>query len=59
MPFRDMSATRDQEFFCEGMSEEIINALTKIESLRVASRTSAFAFKGRDEDIRKILILIL
>jgi len=54
MPFVDMSSERDQEFFCDGMSEEIINALTQIEGLRVIARTSAFAFKGRNDDIREI-----
>jgi serine/threonine protein kinase/Tfp pilus assembly protein PilF len=54
LPFRNMSADRDAEYFSDGMTEEIINALTKIEALRVASRTSAFAFKGKDEDVRKI-----
>ena len=49
-----MSADREAEYFSDGMTEEIINALTKIEALRVASRTSAFAFKGKDEDVRKI-----
>ena len=54
LPFRNMSAERDQDYFSDGMTEEIITALTKIETLRVASRTSAFAFKGKDEDVRKI-----
>ncbi|MGH9399129.1 MAG: protein kinase domain-containing protein [Thermoanaerobaculia bacterium] len=54
LPFRNMSADREAEYFSDGMTEEIINALTKIEALRVASRTSAFAFKGKDEDVRKI-----
>jgi serine/threonine-protein kinase len=54
LPFRNMSADKDAEYFSDGMTEEIINALTKIEALRVASRTSAFAFKGKDEDVRKI-----
>ena len=54
LPVRNMSADRDAEYFSDGMTEEIINALTKIEALRVASRTSAFAFKGKDEDVRKI-----
>jgi TolB-like protein/Tfp pilus assembly protein PilF len=54
LPFRNMSADRDAEYFSDGMTEEIINALSKIEALRVASRTSAFAFKGKDEDVRKI-----
>ncbi|HJQ12035.1 MAG TPA: protein kinase [Gemmatimonadaceae bacterium] len=54
LPFADMSAESNNEYFTDGMAEEIINALTKIQSLRVASRTSAFAFKGRNEDIRDI-----
>ena len=54
LPFRNMSADPENEYFSDGMTEEIINALTKIEALRVASRTSAFAFKGKDEDVRKI-----
>jgi eukaryotic-like serine/threonine-protein kinase len=54
LPFRNMSADKENEYFTDGITEEIINALTKIESLRVASRTSAFAFKGRNEDIRRI-----
>src|SRR5687768_16900620 len=47
MPFTDMSAARDQEFFCEGMSEEIINALGRVPELRVASYTSSLRFKGK------------
>jgi len=54
MPFRDMSPERDQEYFCDGMAEEIINALVKVESLRVAALTSSFQFKGKDMDIREI-----
>jgi len=54
LPFTDLSPEKDQEYFCDGMSEEIINALTKIPSLYVASRTSAFQFKGKDTDIRTI-----
>jgi serine/threonine protein kinase len=54
MPFADMSPEKDQEYFCDGMSEEIINALTQVEGLRVIARTSAFAFKGKNEDIREI-----
>jgi len=54
MPFADMSADGDQEYFCDGMAEEIMNALTHIEGLRVVARTSAFAFKGQREDIREI-----
>jgi len=54
LPFTDMSPAKDQEYFCEGMAEEILNALSKIKKLRVASRGSAFRFKNRDEDIRRI-----
>ena len=54
LPFADMSPQRDQEYFCEGMAEEIINALSKIQALQVASRSSAFAFKGQNQDIRKV-----
>ncbi len=49
LPFSDMSAARDQEYLCEGMAEEIMNALTQIEGIRVASRTSAFR-EGRSGD---------
>ncbi len=54
LPFRNMSAGADAEYFSDGMTEEIISALAGIEALQVASRTSAFAFKGRDTDIRQI-----
>ena len=49
-----MSPDPENEYFTDGMAEEIINALTKIQSLRVASRTSSFAFKGKNEDINEI-----
>ena len=54
LPFQDMSPEKDQDYFCEGISEEIINALTHVESLKVIARTSAFAFKGKHMDIREI-----
>jgi TolB-like protein/Tfp pilus assembly protein PilF len=54
LPFDDMSPQKDQEYFCDGMTEEIINALTHVEGLKVIARTSAFAFKGKHEDIREI-----
>jgi non-specific serine/threonine protein kinase len=54
LPFANMSADPEQEYFCDGMAEDIINDLTKIEGLRVVSRTSSFVFKGRSEDIREI-----
>jgi adenylate cyclase len=53
LPFTDMSAARDQEYFCDGMAEEVINALARA-GQRVVSRTSAFAFKGRADDVREI-----
>jgi len=54
LPFTNMSADPENEYFTDGMAEEIINALSKIKSLSVASRTSSFAFKGKTEDIREI-----
>ncbi len=54
LPFANMSADPENEYFTDGMAEEIINALSKIQALRVASRTSSFAYKGRKEDIREI-----
>ena len=54
LPFVNMSGDKDQEYFSDGLAEEIINALTQIPGLMVIARTSAFAFKGKLEDIRKI-----
>jgi serine/threonine protein kinase/Tfp pilus assembly protein PilF len=54
LPFANMSADPENEYFTEGMAEELINAFSKIQSLRVASRTSSFAFKGKNEDIGEI-----
>ena len=54
LAFSDMSPQKDQDYFCEGMAEEIINALAQIEGLRVAARTSAFQFKGEARDVRRI-----
>ncbi|HEY3250246.1 MAG TPA: tetratricopeptide repeat protein [Ignavibacteria bacterium] len=54
LPFLNMSPDPDNEFFSDGISEEIINALTKVEGLQVTSRTSSFAFKGKNDDIRQI-----
>src|SRR6185436_1144511 len=54
LPFVNMSPDPNNEYFTDGIDEEIINALTRIQSLRVASRTSAFVFKGKTEDIRDI-----
>ncbi len=54
LPFADMSLEKDQDYFCEGIAEEIINTLSRIEGLRVASRTSSFQFKGVALDSREI-----
>ncbi|MGK2963251.1 MAG: protein kinase domain-containing protein [Gemmatimonadaceae bacterium] len=54
LPFTNMSADPENEYFTDGMAEEIISALTKIQSLRVTSRTSSFVFKGKSEDIGDI-----
>jgi len=54
LPFADLSPEKDQEYFCDGLSEEIINALTKIKGLRIVARTSAFSFKGEKIDVREI-----
>jgi len=54
LPFVDMSANSDNEYFSDGLSEELLNILAKIKELRVAGRTSSFAFKGKNEDLRII-----
>jgi TolB-like protein len=54
LPFANMSADPENEYFSDGLAEEILNALTQIRGLRVIARTSAFAFKGKQEDIRRI-----
>jgi serine/threonine protein kinase/tetratricopeptide (TPR) repeat protein len=54
LAFADMSPQRDQEYFSDGLAEEIINSLSHVEGLRVVGRTSAFAFKGRSVDLRSI-----
>jgi serine/threonine-protein kinase len=54
LPFANMSSDKESEYFSDGMTEELINALANVDGLRVASRTSAFAFKGKDIDIRQI-----
>jgi len=54
LPFANLSADPEQEYFCDGMAEEILNALAHIRGLRVVARTSSFAFKGRAEDVREI-----
>jgi serine/threonine protein kinase/Flp pilus assembly protein TadD len=54
LPFTNMSADPENEYFTDGMAEEIINALSKIQTLRVASRTASFALKGKNEEIAEI-----
>jgi serine/threonine-protein kinase len=54
LPFANMSGDIENEYFSDGLAEEIINELTHIPGLKVIARTSAFAFKGKNEDIRKI-----
>jgi TolB-like protein len=54
LAFSNMSTDRENEYFCDGLSEEIINALCNIRELRVAARTSAFVFKGKEVDIREV-----
>ncbi len=54
LPFTDMSPEGDQEYLCDGMAEELIDALTKVKELRVAARTSSFQFKGKSEDVCEI-----
>jgi non-specific serine/threonine protein kinase len=54
LPFKDMSPQRDQDYFCEGIAEDIINALSKITDLRVASRMSAFQLQDRTTDLEEI-----
>lgn len=56
LPFVNMSSDADNEYFSDGITEELLNALAKVEDLKVTSRTSAFAFKGKNEDIRDIAI---
>ena len=54
LPFVDMSPGKDQEYFCHGITEEIINALTRVPGVRVISRTSAFALQGKDLEVTEI-----
>jgi serine/threonine-protein kinase len=54
LPFQDLSPERDQEYFCDGVAEELINALTHVTGLRVVARTSSFSFKGQRTDAREI-----
>jgi TolB-like protein len=54
LPFANLSADKDNEYFSDGLTEEIINVLTHIRGLKVIARTSAFVFRGKEQDIRHI-----
>lgn len=54
LPFVDMSPQKDQEYFCDGLSEELINSLTHISELRIPARSSSFSFKGKELDVREV-----
>ena len=54
LPFRNMSSDRENEYFSDGITEELINALTRVEGLNVIARSSAFTFKDQDIDPGKI-----
>jgi TolB-like protein len=54
LPFADLSAAHDQEYFSDGLTEELLNQLAQIRDLRVTARTSSFSFKGKNEDVRVI-----
>src|SRR5262249_55819697 len=54
LPFVDISPTKDQEYFSDGLSEQLIHDLAKVSGLRVVGRSSAFQFKGKNEDIREV-----
>lgn len=54
LPFANLSGDKDNEYFSDGLAEEILNALTRLPGLKVAARTSAFAFKGKNENVRVI-----
>src|SRR5688572_2312353 len=54
LPFVNVSADPENDYFCDGLSEEILNALAKVQGLKVAARTSAFSFKGKNIDVSQI-----
>ncbi len=54
LPFANMSNDPENEYFCDGLAEELLNALAKIEDLKVAARTSAFSFKGKNTNVSEI-----
>jgi serine/threonine-protein kinase len=54
LPFLDLSQAKDQEYFCDGISEEILDALAKVDGLRVVAHTSSFSFKGKNADVGEV-----
>jgi TolB-like protein/DNA-binding winged helix-turn-helix (wHTH) protein/Flp pilus assembly protein TadD len=54
LPFADLSPGKDQEYFSDGLSEQLINDLAKVSDLKVAGRSSAFQFRGKNEDLREV-----
>jgi serine/threonine-protein kinase len=54
LPFANLSADKENEYFSDGLAEDIIDALTQVPGLRVMARTSAFAFRGKEQDVREI-----
>jgi serine/threonine protein kinase len=54
LPFLDLSQAKDQEYFCDGISEEILDALTKVDGLRVVGRISSFSFKGKNASVSEV-----
>lgn len=54
LPFANLSVDSENEYFCDGLAEDLLNALTKVKNLRVAARTSAFSFKHQELDVREI-----
>jgi TolB-like protein len=54
LPFANLNCDADDEYFCDGLAEEIINALSQLSGVKVIARTSAFAFKGKNQDVRQI-----
>src|SRR5438477_12972242 len=54
VPFLDLSQTKDQEYFCEGISEEILDGLARVDGLRVVGRTSSFSFKGKNANVSEV-----
>src|SRR4029434_3960419 len=54
LPFLDLSETKDQEYFCDGISEEILDGLAKVDGLRVVGRTSSFSFKGKNANASEV-----